>query len=81
MSEFAPCIRSGWCCQQAPCPFGEATSVDNNACKFLGGLEAGQHYCMKYDEIKDKIGADISPAFGAGCGSNLNPIRIKLLNK
>ena len=81
MSEFAPCIRSGFCCKQAPCGFGEPMSVVNNACRFLGGDEAGQHYCMKYEEIKDKVGSEISPAFGGGCGSAMNPIRIKLLNK
>ena len=81
MSEFAPCIRSGWCCKQAPCPFGEATSDSDSSCRFLGGSEAGKHFGIKYDEIKDKVGADISPAFGGGCGSGLNPIRLRLLSK
>jgi len=74
-----PCVRSGFCCKQAPCPFGEVTSAKNSACKFLGGEKPGQHFCQKYDEIiKDKT-SWISPAFGAGCGSPLNSDRVKLI--
>ena len=79
MGNFPQCIRSGFCCQQAPCVFGEPTSLSNNSCKFLGGENAGEHFCMKYKEIKKHKGWEISPAFGGGCGSTLNPIRLKLL--
>ena len=82
MLEMKPCIRSGWCCQQAPCPFGEVTSPNNPSCIFLGGDTAGEHFCMKYEEIQagmpDNM-ADISPAFNTGCGSALNPVRKQLL--
>lgn len=82
MYEAQPCIRSGWCCIQAPCPFGEVTSETNPTCIFLGGVEAGEHFCMKYEEINagmpDNM-ADLSPAFGAGCGSSLNPRRQELI--
>ena len=29
-----PCVRSGYCCKQAPCPFGE-WDRDKNQCKYL----------------------------------------------
>tara|TARA_A100001037_G_C15101765_1_gene614354 strand:+ start:375 stop:659 length:285 start_codon:yes stop_codon:yes gene_type:complete len=81
--EFAPCVRSGFCCKQSPCYFGEVTSSTNRACKYLGGDNPGEYFCMKYDEIIDGMpenNADFSPAFGAGCGSTLfNPDRTKLL--
>lgn len=79
LSEFPQCIRSGFCCQKAPCGFGEVTSPTNSACKFLGGDKAGEYFCMKYEEIKKHKGWEISPAFGMGCGSTLNPVRIKML--
>ena len=56
MSNFPQCIRSGFCCQQAPCEFGEATSLVDNSCRFLGGEKAGEYFCMKYEEIK--LGSD-----------------------
>jgi hypothetical protein len=68
---------------QAPCYFGEVTSSTNRACKYLGGDNPGEYFCMKYDEIIDGMpenNANFSPAFGAGCGSTLfNPDRTKLL--
>ena len=82
MYEVKPCIRSGWCCIQAPCSFGEVTSANNPTCIFLGGIEAGEHFCMKYEEINAGMPnnmADISPAFGAGCGSSLNRRRQELI--
>ena len=80
--RIEPCIRSGFCCLQAPCGFGEATSDSDNSCKFLGGKEAGEHFCMKYDEIMSappERQAHISPAFDSGCGSALNPRRQALI--
>ncbi len=81
--EYAPCVRSGFCCKQKPCPFGEVTSPTNLACKFLGGDTAGQYFCMKYDEIQagrpDNF-ADFSPAFNTGCSSTLfNPDRDRVI--
>ena len=67
------CVRSGFCCQNAPCVYGERTSDKDKSCRFLEVdhiLQDGRtkvHRCGKYDEIKDLPGADITPAFGAGC--------------
>ncbi len=83
--KFAPCVRSGFCCKQGPCPFGKPTSRENRACIYLGGDEPGNHFCMIYDEIQAGMPdnrADFSPAFGAGCGSTLfNEDREKVLLK
>lgn len=80
-SNFPQCVRSGFCCQQAPCEFGETTSLADNSCRFLGGEKAGEFFCMKYEEIKKQKGWEISPAFGMGCGSTLNPVRLSMLSK
>lgn len=61
------CVHSGYCCRQAPCPFGK-WNEHKHQCEFL----TDDNMCAKYDEIKDLPGADISPAFGAGCCSPLN---------
>ena len=76
------CLRSGFCCKQAPCSFGEETSPDNPSCIYLGGKEIGKYFCKKYKEIIDGMPdnmADLSPAFGHGCCSPLNSDRITLL--
>tara|TARA_B100000029_G_scaffold108309_2_gene99611 strand:+ start:194 stop:439 length:246 start_codon:yes stop_codon:yes gene_type:complete len=77
------CIRSGYCCQRAPCGWGVAEE-NGTACIYLVGNKPGEYECGKYDEImaaSPTLGADISPAFGAGCCSSLNPVRIKLLER
>ena len=77
------CLRSGYCCKKAPCPFGQPISIDNLGCKFLGGDSPGKYYCQKYDEIQAGMpdnAADMSPAFGAGCSSPLNTDRLNLLS-
>lgn len=66
------CVRSGFCCKQAPCPFGEADAT--GACVHLTPdpeSDAGQYLCARYDYIREQPGADLSPAFGAGCSSPL----------
>tara|TARA_R110000823_G_scaffold26515_1_gene77271 strand:+ start:360 stop:749 length:390 start_codon:yes stop_codon:yes gene_type:complete len=84
-TTYAPCVRSGFCCKQKPCPFGKATSKTNFACVYLGGDEAGEYYCEKYEEIQAGMpenGADFSPAFNTGCSSTLfNPARTKVILK
>ena len=78
---FKPCLRSGFCCKQAPCSFGAVTSDNDPSCRFLGGSTAGEHFCMKYEEIQagsPENGSAFSPAFGSGCCSPLNTFRIKL---
>ena len=64
--QFAPCVRSGFCCKKAPCPFGEGTP-----CIYLGGDKPGNYYCEKHDEITKDPTSHISPAFGGGCSSTL----------
>lgn len=79
---MSACVRSGWCCKQGPCPFGE-WDEDLNQCKFLVGSEIGQYSCSKYDEIVDEPANrwGFSPAFGFGCSSALNPDRQLLIRK
>jgi len=70
------CVNSGFCCKVRPCPFGEPISETDNGCRFLVPLsvEDGKHprfVCGIYDEIINKPGSELSPAFGAGCCSPL----------
>jgi hypothetical protein len=65
-----PCLRSGYCCKKQPCGFGE-WNEDKSACKHLVGGRPGEYACAIYDDIKKTPGWEISPAFGAGCGSPL----------
>ena len=74
----SPCVRSGWCCKQGPCPFGK-WDVEKNQCSFLGGDIPGEHFCEKYDEIMEDPSSWVSPAFGAGCCLSLNGDRQKVL--
>lgn len=69
---MAACVRSGFCCKQAPCPFGEAD--ETGACVHLkpdSESTAGQYLCARYDFIREQPGADVAPAFGTGCSSPL----------
>jgi len=68
------CINSGWCCKQGPCPFGEWDAA-RHQCAFL----TADNKCGKYDEILASGQGALSPAFGAGCCSSLNPDRAKLI--
>ena len=83
----SPCVGSGFCCKQAPCPFGEPVSETDRSCQFLVQLEqeAGKHpryTCGKYDEIVEQPQWEVAPAFGAGCCSALgNPDREKVLKE
>lgn len=75
------CVRSGYCCQTTPCPFGKAEE-GGTACIHLVGDTPGRYACGKYDEIvalPPGIGAHAAPAFGAGCCSTLNPVRVRIL--
>lgn len=82
------CLRSGYCCKKALCPFGE-WNEDETACRFLEGDRPGEYSCGRYDWIVLQPGADFSPAFGAGCCSPLNtdrrglgrPLERKKMNK
>jgi len=61
------CVHCGFCCRQGPCPFGKWA---DGQCQFLVAWGLGFR-CAIYDEIKNAPGAQIAPAFGAGCGSRL----------
>jgi hypothetical protein len=70
---YYPCVRCGFCCRRAPCPYGEQD--EQGGCKHL--KESGVvgdvvvYRCARYDYIKTRPGWDICPAFGSGCGSTL----------
>ena len=68
------CVRSGHCCKQAPCPFGEWNEAKTQ-CAHLEGDRPGEYACGVHDEIQGQPGADLMPAFGAGCCSPLNTDR------
>lgn len=70
-----PCIRSGWCCKRAPCPFGEG-----KPCIHLAEID-GQYGCGIAEWIVTQPGWEVAPAFGAGCCANMNPDRARLLGK
>ena len=74
------CVRSGFCCKQSPCPFGE-WDEQAKQCAFLEGDIPGGYACGKFDEIKDHPRAKESPAFGSGCCSGLNEDRLEILKK
>jgi hypothetical protein len=68
-----PCVRSGFCCKQAPCRFGTA-GPDGKRCVHLErdlGSALGRYRCGIYDQIVGQPFAELSPAFGGGCSSPL----------
>lgn len=70
-----PCVGSGFCCKQAPCPYGKALP-GSRQCVYLAVWDqsetvATRYRCERYDFIKAQPGSDFSPAFGAGCSSAL----------
>lgn len=73
------CQRSGYCCEQAPCPFGSWDTAARR-CTELAYDDAGLAVCRRYDEILAMPQAVwwLAPAFGAGCCSPLNPKRTRL---
>ena len=71
---MSACVRSGYCCKQAPCPFG-VWDLDRQQCGYLEGDRPGGYACGRYLWILMQEGAEISPAFGAGCCSPLNSDR------
>jgi hypothetical protein len=78
MPEFGDigsgCVRSGYCCKQAPCPFGKWDN-EKHQCVHLEGEGIGLYSCGIYEEILGQPGADLCPAFGAGCCSPFNSDR------
>ena len=81
MTEFPACLRSGYCCKQRPCPFGEVVSSTDRSCRYLEGDRPGHYRCGIYEFISRQPAseyANISPAFGGGCCSPLNSDRTEL---
>lgn len=78
-----PCVGSGYCCKKAPCGFGEPDAT--GGCRFLvvweqSATQTERYRCGKYAEIAGQPGAELSPAFGAGCCSPLfNERRTQIL--
>lgn len=71
-----PCQRTGWCCEQAPCPFGRWDAVAKRCTELR--YEGTTAVCSKFEEIlalPPSAMADLAPAFGAGCCSPMNPKR------
>lgn len=65
-----PCVGSGMCCKRGPCDFGERTSAEDPACRYLEqtSVEGPPRYtCGRYDFIITQPGWQMNPAFGAGC--------------
>lgn len=78
---YPQCVNSGYCCKQAACPYGE-WDEEKHQCAFLEGDRPGEYRCGIYREIRDLPGSrEISPAFGAGCSSNLNDDRMTILKE
>lgn len=80
MIPIKACVRSGFCCKQAPCGFGK-WNAEQTQCEYLGGEEIGEHFCKKYEEISKDPTSEISPAFGAGCCSSLNSDRREVIRR
>lgn len=69
------CVGSGFCCKTAPCFFGQTNGV-TTACVHLElwtptELDVPRYRCGIYEIIRRQPGAELSPAFGAGCSSVL----------
>ena len=70
--EARPCVRSGYCCKKAVCPFGE---MSDEGCVHLAGDGPGEYRCAIAEYITTQPGWTHSPAFGAGCCSPFNSDR------
>lgn len=98
-AAIKPCIRSGFCCKQGPCFFGQSHhQIDSrfwtevledennlNQCIYLEIKDTGtfneRYNCGIADWIRKQPNSNISPAFGGGCCSPLNPDRKKILEE
>lgn len=84
MVDNQECVGCGSCCMTGPCGYGEWDDAAHQ-CKFLKTKEEGPDFkiyvCGKYNEIKDQPGADMNPAFGAGCCSIMFNTRRGIINK
>lgn len=60
------CVRSGFCCERAPCPFG-SWDEERHRCAYLEHDDDGRSRCGKYAEIMQHPAQKVAPAFGYGC--------------
>ncbi len=75
------CVRSGFCCEQAPCPYGK-WDEEHRRCSYLSYDADGRTKCDKYAEImQNPEQQKWSPAFGYGCCSGLNGKRIPIIKE
>ena len=72
-----PCVRSGYCCKQSPCQFGQ-WNEEKHQCDHLV-TQNNQYHCNIADEIMSRPGWEMNPAFGAGCCSPFNTDRQEIL--
>ncbi len=81
--KVQPCVRSGFCCKQAICPYGEWDETVRQ-CKFLAidNSELGTHICLKHEEITEIEKDSRYPMMGSGCSSTLfNEDRDRVIRK
>lgn len=71
-APIRPCVHCGYCCKKAPCPYGEPDT--EKGCKHL----TADNKCGVYDKAKDD---PVSPAFGTGCCSPMNSLRLEIIKK
>lgn len=74
VGQVIECVQCGACCKKVPCGFGE-WNADKTQCAHLVVIEEQVFYkryaCGLYDHIIKQPGAEIMPAFGAGCCRSL----------
>lgn len=75
--KIRACVNCGFCCRQQPCRFGEWNHTLKQ-CLYLS-FANGQSFCKRFDYIIKQPYADFEPAFGAGCCSNGNKLRTKII--
>lgn len=70
-----PCQRSGYCCEQGPCPFGTWDPVAHRCTElFYEGTVAHCRQFAAITALPQRVWW-LAPAFGVGCCSPMNPKR------
>ncbi len=69
-----PCVKSGYCCKVAACPFGK-WDENKKQCAYL----TEDNECGQFDYITSlpRWEWENSPAFGAGCSSTMGNVERK----
>jgi len=77
-----PCVGCGWCCKRSSCGFG-SWDYEKKVCKELIDNGDGTYRCGALHAITSLPQAIwyAAPAFGAGCCSNLNSDRQRIVRK